>query len=370
MVGLRPRTELAAGDSEGLPMTRRLAVLLRRRLALLLALALAACGGPPETAPAGERIEARLARGFADAPAPARQLRFSPDGGLLATTSVSGAVSLRRFPDLRLVRRVTHPGGATSLAFSPDGAWLVTGGYDGAARLWAVASGRELRSLDGASGTIWTVDVSPDGRRIVTAGEDGALRLWHAADGRLLAALRGHARNIWEARFSPDGSRIASGSFDRSLILWDAARGRPRHRLADHGQAVVGLAWSRDGGWLATGGDDSTIRLRRAADGAPLRVIAAGNHVYKLAFSPDSRWLASAGRARGGLGSLWHQLTGLGGRAWPVRIWRAGDGALVAALPAADDAVSVAFSPDGRWLAAAGEESPNRLWRQSSTGDA
>lgn len=328
-----------------------------------LAAALAACGGAPEPVTTGPRLHAEPAARFRDSEAPGREAAFSPDGSILATSSASGPVVLRRIPGLAVLRRLRHPGGAAAVAFAPDGNWLATSGYDGAVRLWDVATGRPIRTLQGAKGTVWSLDFSPDGARLAAAGEDGLVRLWNPADGRLAATLAGHARNVWEVRFSPDGARLASGSFDATARLWDARTGAALAILADHGEAVVGLDWSGDGRWLATGGDDSTIRLRRASDGAAGRRLEVGNHAYKIAFSPDSRWLANAGRARGAIGTLWHGLTGAGGEAEPVRLWRVADGALVQGLTSPEDVMYVGFSPDGRWLVTSGDDGMVTIWR-------
>jgi WD40 repeat protein len=332
----------------------------------LLGLLLAGCEREAPLASSGPRIEARPALVFSDAPGPAREARFSADGNWLATSSSDGTIGIRHVPDWKPLRRLRHPGGATALLFTRDARRLVTAGYDGNVRIWDVATGKSVSILTGAAGTVWTLDLSPDGKVVAAAGEDRIIRLWSIEDGRLVRRLAGHERNIWDVRFSPDGHRLASGSFDRSLRLWDATDGRLLAVRSDHSQAVVGVAWSPDGKWLASGGDDSTIRIRRASDGAPVRTIAAGNHAYKLSFSPDSRWIVSAGRARGGLGTLWHGLTGLGGPVDTTRLWRTADGALVGRLKADDDIASTAFSPDGRWLVTSGEDSKVSLWALSA----
>lgn len=334
-----------------------------KRLAVLAALLLAACGSAPQPVQTGPLLSAEPAARFRDSESPGRQAGFSRDGRLLATSSASGLVVLRRISDLKVVRRIEHPGGATVLAFAPDGLTLATSGYDGAVRLWDIATGRPLRMLGGANGTVWTLDYSPDGRKLAAAGEDKRVRIWRAADGRLLHTLRGHERNVWEVRFSPDGRRLASGSFDSTARLWDAATGAPLATLKDHEQAVVGLAWSPDGRWLATSGDDSTIRLRRSADGKAVRRIDVGNHAYKLAFSPDGRWLANAGRARGGLGTWWHGLTGAGAGGEAIHLWRVADGALVQALDQPEDVAHIDISPDGRWLVTSADDGLVTLWR-------
>lgn len=85
----------------------------------------------------------------------------------------------------------------------------------------------------------------------------------------------------------------------------------------------------------------------RASGGAPLRTIANGRHVDQVAFSPDGRWLATGGHARATVGTLWHEVTGGGADGDAVRLWRVGDGAMVAGLPHPDDVIYVAFSPGG-----------------------
>jgi WD40 repeat protein len=337
-----------------------------KRPAFLAFILLAACGSAPEPVATGPRLQAEPAARFRDDDGPGREAAFSPDGRMLATTNATGRVTLRRMPDLEVVRRLHHPGGAAAVAFAPDGKGLATAGYDGVVRLWETAGGRPAGELREARGTVWSLDFAPDGR-LAAAGEDGIVRIW-SPDRRLPARLAGHGRNVWEVRFSPDGRRLASGSFDATARLWDPATGKALATLTDHEEAVVGLAWSPDGGRLATGGDDSAIFLRRASDGRALRRLEVGNHAYKLAFSRDGRWLANAGRARGGLGTLWHGLTGAGAGGEPVRLWRVADGALVQVLKMPEDVMYVAFSPDGRWLVTSADDGEVTLWRLRAGG--
>jgi WD40 repeat protein len=330
---------------------------------LALAVLLAACGGAPEVAAQGGRLEATLERQWAPDASASRQAAFSRDGRLLATSSASGRITVRETQGWRIVAELVHPVGATAAFFSNDGAMLYSSGYDGVIRVWELATRREIKRLDGARGTIWSMDISPDGSRLAAAGEDRIVRIWPLDRGGPPRQLAGHRLNVWEVRFSPDGGQVASASFDETARIWDARSGAPVRILAGHTEAVVGLAYSPDGRLIATASDDSTIRLWRAADGRNLRVIDNGNHVYQLAFSPDGRWLASGGRARSAVGTLWYQLTGSGGEARPVRLWRVADGALVQALPQSNDIFQIAFAPDGRRLVSGDDDGRTRVWR-------
>lgn len=336
---------------------------MRSRLPLLLFLMLMACGSSDgEVATNGLRLEASLAAVWR-VTAPARQSAFSRDGSLLATSDASGAITIRSTKNWEILERVNHSGGATTLAFGRDGTHLFSSGYDGSIRDWDLRHHLLTSRLVGPRGTVWSIDISPDGTTLASAGEDQIIRLWNLGQSKPPALLRGHSRNIWEVRFSPDGQRLASGSFDHDVRLWDVLTAKPLASLKGHRQAVVGLDYSPNGQILATGADDSTIRFWRATDGMLLRIINNGLPVDKVAFSPDGRWLASGGHARGTIGTLWHQLTGRGADGDPVRLWRVADGALVASLPHPDDVIYVAFSRDSHWLVTSGEDNSIRLWR-------
>ena len=339
------------------------------RLAAILATALTACrGAPPETPTTGPTLAARLHKTIAGHSAAARQVAFSPDSRLLATSGVDGAVKLWSLPDAAPVRTLAHPAGVTSAAWSPDGRWLVTGSYDRAVRAWRVADGSLARTLTGHGGTVWSVAVSPDSRTVASSGEDKTVKLWRLDDGALLRTLAGHELNVWSVDFSPDGQWLVSGSFDRTVKVWRTVTGALERTLTGHRQAVVGVDVSPAGDLVATGSDDSSVRLWRASDGSLVRTLTGGsNHVYTVAFSADGQWLASGGREKGALGTLWNKVLGerRGKRSPTVRLWRVRDGVLLQALAGhSGDAWFVAFSPDGRWLASSGSDEPTvNLWQ-------
>ena len=151
--------------------------------------------------------------------------------------------------------------GRASVSWSPDGTRLATGSGDGTAKVWDAAGGRELLTLKGHTGPVWSVSWSPDGRRLATGSRDGTAKVWDAAGGRELLTLKGHTGAVNSVSWSPDGTRLATGSWDGTAKVWDAASGRELLTLKGHTSGVNSVSWSPDGTRLATGSEDGTAKV-------------------------------------------------------------------------------------------------------------
>lgn len=340
-----------------------------------------------------------------------------PDGTMRWRDGLTGAV--------RMERR-GRPQRGVRLAFSPDGRGLaVVGGTDERVVLLSAVDGSPLQRWTAHTDQVTAVGFTADGHRLVTAGRDGTVRAWDPAgpasstrwehrcrtlpshavqfsgDGRWVAALRrkdsGEESALWsaadpEARpmalpgrpmgFSPDGKFVLQWESGGNLRLWDLTNGtetvsfrlnpQPSEQpdlLSPDGRFFTCLTWRRrllvvhaetteelpapvarvqrmvvspDSEWIGYVAGE-TVGCFRVADGESFEVTCPG--ATELAFSPDARFL-SAGH--------------VSGRVYVVDV---GGHRMVAELPGHSAAVTaLAFSPDGRSLVTAGEDTMVRWW--------
>ncbi|MBN4049983.1 WD40 repeat domain-containing protein, partial [bacterium AH-315-M10] len=235
--------------------------------------------------------------------------------------------------------------GSGCIEFSPDSK-LLASAERSSIRLIKVATGTLARRLKPGAHIL---RFSPDGTKLA-AGAMGRVRVYRVTDGRLLHTLKGHAKNITGLVFSPDGKRLYSCSTDATRLdtvfqVTDPASGRQLSSYKPLKGRREDLAISPDGKLLFL--DANPIQVVRAEDLKPVRTVPGSS---PLALSPDGSILAA--RERHG-GMIFQNPA--------VRLTQVTTGKRIRALVGHSKRVgSLAFSPDGKWLATGYRKT--RIW--------
>jgi WD40 repeat protein len=287
---------------------------------------------------------------------------FSPDGRLLASGGEGNTVKVWDVAAEREVHNLRdgHSEPVFSVAFSADGGRLASKGWDGRVIVWDLATSRPafppLGRADGAASTAWSMAFSPDGRRLALGGRyrDGTVTLYDALTGQVVHTLSGHTERIASVAFSADGRRLATSSADKTIRIHDTETGEELLTLHGHGDLVGRVLFDPHGWRLASSSEDGTIRiwdgtpLDDHADGQVQTLATEAGIVYSLAFSRDSRWLASAG--------------GRVGQPGEVKIWEVASRREVWAFRGHQDQVfSAAFGPEN-YVASCSADGTVKFW--------
>jgi WD40 repeat protein len=194
------------------------------------------------------------------------------------------------------------------------------------------------------------VAVSPDGNLIAAASADGTARLCSRATGKSLHRFEVNTEPVWNAAFSFDGKILALAHQRGGISIWDVRTGKLQRRI-EHAYPVYSLAFTPDDGFLAAEtGDPDAIGLWDWRTGKTARNFERFNPLSRsVAVSPNGQLLAAAGKQTLHVWDLQENKLVLGRQNFDFSVTFSHGGALIAL--AGDHWVTIANSATGKKLA-------------------
>ncbi|MBX9584673.1 MAG: hypothetical protein K2X87_30590 [Gemmataceae bacterium] len=275
-------------------------------------------------------------------------------------------------PDtLKLVKSIDRPAAVFAVAAEPDSLRVYFGSQDFKVYAADLAAAKvEPKELH-AHGS-YVTGVALAGKHLVSGGYDRKLVWWDTEAGEVVRTVDAHAKWVRKVVASPDGSLVASVADDMACKLWDAETGKLVRDLRGHKEQtphdfpsmLYAAAFSADGKHLATADKVGHVVVWEVETGKeaaaveapvmytwdPVQRLHSIGGVRSVAFSPDGKWLAVGGTGK--IGNIDH----LEGKARvEVCDWAAGKQVAEFRSDKFNGLVNrLAFAPDGAWLLGAG----------------
>jgi WD40 repeat protein/class 3 adenylate cyclase len=259
------------------------------------------------------------------------------------------------------------PAWITTLAFTPDSKTVVGGALDHDVRVWDTTSRSLVQTFHSQSGGRIQVTIDPGGRTVLSSADDGTVTAWDLSGNQILGRTFGWSDNCcsWIA-INPAGTLMATDEQDGTVSLVDLRTLRRYASLPKTKSFIpVGLAFTSDGRRLVTGDTGGNVIIWNVQTRVAVRRLRVADPVTWLAISPDQRLLA-----------VQTQASGPSNARVQVREFTTGSVLYAYDVPGSagqgsdgEGGVGVAFSSDGRELAALGCCSPTssiQVWDAAS----
>ncbi|BDI31537.1 hypothetical protein CCAX7_35880 [Capsulimonas corticalis] len=289
----------------------------------------------------------------------------SPDGKWFACGDNAGNISVRDMDLRQVAPRFTGEGQRSNvyhLTFSPDSKILAAGGRDGSLRLWNVPEGTLRRSLLSRSMAVTFINWRADGKALAAGSEYGTTTVWNAALASESCVMPFPVSPA-PCAFSLDGHWLATTGQTGEVVLWNMRTSQVECRLGGPYEYASSLAFTPDSHTLAVGTNGPgpqrmqfwnpvTHRLVRTWK-MPTSNWGDNDSILGIDISHDGNLLAASLIARRTDSETIQPM---------CAVWNLRTGGLLASLPGSSTFDGILrFSPDNRMLAVTGGDN-NRVW--------
>jgi hypothetical protein len=253
-----------------------------------------------------------------------------------------------------------HQQPVRAVSWSPDGTMLASGSIDAQLLLWDTKGNVHVRAAQGGPirAIAWS---SMQGTPLMAVAAANQVNFLNPLSGTMLAQGNGHTNTVTGLAWSAQQPQLlVSGALDEKDIVWNSATFRPQRVFTRHTTGVEAVSWAADGQTIASSSHGGVVRVWNALSGQEVHGYYFDGQVplRALAFAPSGGMLAVGGDD--GIVRLWNGTIcqQQGADAFGTRCLDTPQ-----RLQASTKTIrTVAWSPDGRFLATGGDDGKLVIW--------
>ena len=292
---------------------------------------------------------------------------------------------------LKLMLPVGHTKAVLALDFSRDGKLLVSGSDDNTARLWDVASGKELLSFEGHTDRVISVKFFHNDLYLISGSEDNTAKIWNCKTGKLVFDLKGHTERIKAVNLSLDEKLAITSSGDNTAKIWNTETGRLLHTLSVQQWGIYNAIFNLTGTKAITILEENSVIIWDVATGKILIKLSDRGGVRDVCRIPGSNLMITSSADQYAdvidmeTGKVIQQFTGHTNEITKVIAGNNGKFAFTTSLDSTvacwniktgklmyrnnshnAQILDISISPDDKWIATAASDNLIRIWDAAS----
>lgn len=117
-----------------------------------------------------------------------------------------------------------------------------------------------VQTLVGHKKGVWDCAFSPVDKLLVSASGDKTVKVWNLASGSCLATLQGHLTSLVKVAWLNAGLQLVSASVDGVAKVWNLKKQACVNTIQMHDEKIWGIDVANDK-YILSGGGDSTLKL-------------------------------------------------------------------------------------------------------------
>lgn len=186
---------------------------------------------------------------------------------------------------------LSHSHWIISAVYSPDNTLIVTGSCDRLVKVWNSSNYNLFYDLKRHTGDVWSIVVNEENSVLFTAGEKGEVFSWDLASKTMKKSFTGHIGAVYSILLTKNQENLITGSADGTIRIWSTEDNSQIAVLNHPGLVRKLILLNQDQTLLSISG--KTLNIWNLTEPKLLKTLSHPSNLISLALSPDQKFLAA-----------------------------------------------------------------------------